>query len=246
MKLKKVIFGFSMLTSVGAYADELGNLNNQQLLMEKHLQLQAMELNSPPAIKSVSTTCLTAPLPSAPKTPNYSLSEKKFDGSELKLSFWRETCKDGAGSALLVRTVPVKGNPFLCGPELKIIQNAVQFNNISLRSTPLSSGWCDNLFVPTTLIVDVTADSGGVPFNPAKGLTVFYNSIKLGIPVGGTPVPNISGSAAGYKSYKFTCANARTGEVKSFPLQTGTNWNCKGLVIKSGDTVKTTIIGIAK
>lgn len=239
MKFTKTIFCFSLLTSAGVYADEF----DQQLLIEKNLLSQSMELNNPPAVKSISPTCLTAPLPNTAKTPNYSLSEKKFDGSELKLTFWRETCKEGTGSVLLARAVPAQGNPFICSSELKIIQNGIQFNRISLQSAPNSSSWCDDLFVPTTFIVDEFDDA---QFYPARGLTLIYNNTKLGIPVGGTAIPSIDGSAAGYKSYNITCKNTRTNEVKSFPSQTGTDWSCKGLVIKSGDTVKTTITGIAK
>jgi len=245
MKFKKVIFCFFVLaSSICAHADELDNLNDEQLLREKNLLLQSMELNSTPTIRSVSTTCLASPFPGTPKTPNYSLTDKRYDGT-LTLKFWREPCKDNTGSALLVRAIPTQGNPFFCSASLKIIQNAVQLNDIKLQSTPDSSSWCDDLFVASTMIVN-QYESGEVQFNPAKTLTVIYENIKLEVPVGGIPIPSISGSAEGYKSYSNTCKNTRTGAVKSFPSSTGTEWNCNGLIIKSGDTVQTIIKGIAK
>jgi hypothetical protein len=241
MKFIKLLFCSLLFTSLSANASDL---TDEQQLKEKHLLLQAMELNNVKTPKALSNSCLVAPLPSTPKTPNYSMSYKDFSGDTVAMTFWREPCQDGTGSALLVRATPT-GSPFLCSSSFKIIQNAIQMNSLKLQPTPNSNSWCDDLFVGATMIID-QYDFGDTQFNPAKALTLVFEEQLLEIPAGSVSGPSIVGSAAGYKNYKVTCKNIKTGVVKTFKSQTATEWNCNGLAIKSGEIVKTTLTGVAK
>jgi hypothetical protein len=225
-------------------ADEIDELKNRQQLIDKNLLLQSMESKQhrTRTAKSISKTCLTGALPSSPKNPNYSLTATSY-GDSITLTFWRESCADKSGSALLVRAVPTKETPFFCSANFSIIQNSQQLNDIKIQSTPTSSSWCSDLFVASTMIVN-QYEFGETQFNPSQAITIVYDSVKLNIPVAGTPVPSISGSTSGYKNYSITCKNTKTGVTKSFSSQTAIAWSCNGLSIKSGDSIQTIITGV--
>jgi len=241
MKIKPLLLCFIAITAEQVQAVEI---NNQQLI-ETHLLKQSMASQSA-APGFVSDTCMPAPLPSSPKTPNYSITYDRTSSETITLTFWREPCKDGTGKALLVRAKPIKGNPFLCSPNLKVIQNGLQLNDIRLQ--PSSSGfgsWCDDLFVASTLIVN-QYDFGEVQFDPAKALKIVYEDVVKDIPLNGIYLHTVDGSANGYKSFSNTCKNNKTGAVKTFPSRTSAEWSCTGLSIKTGDPITATIKGIAK
>lgn len=216
----------------------------QQQLDERQLFLQNQsESHISPTL--VSSTCLPAPLPTTPRTPNYSMTFSEYNGT-AKLVFWREPCQDGTGTALMMQATPTTGTPFLCGSVATIIQDGQQLNNIIFRIGSNGVSWCANLLIKTALIVD-----DGSSLKPAKALTLIYSPIngssaRLDIPASGPIVSSVSGSVAGYKNYSHSCKNTRTGTVKSYASQTKLDWTCKGLSIKAGDTVKTTITGTAK
>lgn len=247
--IKKLTTYLLLLNAISLQADELDSSIVEQQLKEKNMLLQEIELNKKISGKSISKTCLTAPLPSTPKTPNYKLTYSEYAGTtyeeSIDLIFWRERCTDNTGSALLVRAKPIVGNMFLCSGYFKIIQNNNQINNIKLLSTPESSSWCDDLFIDTTLIVDQN-NYDNTTFNPANALTIIYKEKKLDIPLAIASTPNINGAVFGHKNYKFNCKNNRTGEIKFYPSQTNAVWECKGLTVKSGDTVITSIFGTVK
>ncbi len=241
MNINSLLFCFIAITAHQAQAVEL---NNQQLI-EIDLLKQSMTSKST-APGFVSNTCMPAPHPSSPKTPNYSITYDRTSTETITLTFWRENCKDGTGKALLVRAKPTKGNPFLCSPNFKVIQNGLQLNDIRLQ--PSSSGfgsWCDDLFVASTLIVN-QYDFGEVQFNPAQALKIVYEDVVKDIPLNGIYLHTVDGSANGYKNFSYTCKNTKTNAIKTFPSQTSAEWSCIGLSIKAGDPVTATINGIAK
>jgi len=250
MKSKKLmlcLFCF-LLVSASALAESLEVLNDKRFFIEQNVRQQETALANTISPSAVSGTCLKTPLPVTPKTPNYTITATDGANETIKLVFWHEKCADNTGWALLVRATPIVGTPFLCSSAFKVVQNAVQINDISLLSTPTSSGWCDDMLVPATMIVD---SRGVIQFDPAKALTLFFEplvkpQISLAIGAAVSPAPSISGSAAGYKSFTHTCTNVTTGAIKTYPSQTDPDWNCKGLVIKRGQTVKTTIQGVVK
>lgn len=250
MNYKKLILCFvcSLFVSVSAFAESVEVLSDKQFLIEQNLRQQETALAYTISPSALSSTCLQAPLPITPKTPNYTINATDALNETLKLTFWHEKCRDNSGWALLVRAIPTAGSPFFCSSSFKVVQNAVQINAISLQTAPNASGWCDDLLVPATMIVD---SSGAVQFDPAKALTLFYEllgkpQISLAIGAAVLPAPAVSGNAVGYKSFTHTCTNVTTGVNKTYPSQTDPNWNCKGLAVKRGQTVKTTVIGVVK
>lgn len=220
-------------------------LEQQRLFLEKYQQGGQMQSSA------VSLACLPAPLPSTPRTPNYSLAYSGYGGS-AKLVFWREPCKSGTGSALLVRATPTAGSPFFCSASMAIVQNGVQLNDLLLESSSSAvDSFCNNVYTPSTLLVDTVSYVNSAQLNPTQALTIIYTPIngsamRLAIPASGPVVASISGSASGYKSYGRSCKNIRTGVVKSYASQTTAAWSCTGLTVKSGDTIQTIISGVAK
>jgi hypothetical protein len=138
----------------------------------------------PPPPPTASDTCLRAPLPINPGTPNYSVAHEVV-GEKMSMVFWCEVCADGTGVALLMKATPLVGSPFLCNAAFTVIQNGVQHNYIDLEPAPGSNlGWCNDLLVPITLIV---TDYQFVQpqFDPAQALTVIYDfivAVRLDIP----------------------------------------------------------------
>src|SRR5215831_7411784 len=125
-------------------------------------------------VEALSATCLPAQLPINPGTPNYSVTLDVL-GERMLMVFWREVCVDGTGVALLMKATPLVGSPFLCSATFTVIQNGVQHNYIDLEPAPGSNvGWCNNLLVPTTLIV-TEYNFGQAPFDPAQALTIIYD-----------------------------------------------------------------------
>lgn len=250
MNYKKLIICFfcSLFVSVSALAESVEVLNEKQFLIEQNLQQQETALANTISPSALSATCLQAPLPVTPKTPNYTINATDAVNESIKLTFWHEKCGDNTGWALMVRAIPTAGTPFFCSSNFKVVQNAVQINAISLMPTPNAPGWCDDLLVPTTMTVD---SSGAAQFDPTKALTLFYEpllepQISLAIGAAVLPAPGISGSTDGYKSFTHACKNVTTGVNKNYPSQTNPAWNCKGLVVKRGQTVRTTITGVVK
>jgi len=133
---------------------------------------------------AISATCLRAPLPINPGTPNYSVTHEVL-GERMLMVFWREVCADGTGVALLMKATPLVGSPFLCSAAFTVIQNGVQHNYIDLEPAPGSDlGWCNDLLVPITLIV-TEYQFGQAQFDPAQALTVIYDfiiAVRLDIP----------------------------------------------------------------
>lgn len=165
------------------------------------------------------------------------------------MTFWRETCQDGTGSALLMKATPNVGSPFLCGPSFTIIQNSVQHNDIQLQSAPGANSFCNDLFVATTLIVN-EYDFGQPQFDPSKVLTIihdFLDIVMLDIPDATGTVSNITGVVDGYIGYNAKCKNRTTGTAVN--IQGGSQvLDCldAGLQINPGDEIKMTITGTAK
>ena len=250
MKYKNIILCFFCFLFVPAFvlAESVEILDGKQFLIEQNLRQQETALANTISPSALSGTCLQAPLPVIPKTPNYTINATDAANEGIKLIFWHEKCRDNTGWALLVRAIPTSGTPFFCSSSFKVVQNAVQINAISLQTAPNASGWCDDMLVPATMILD---SSGIVQFDPAKAMTLFYEPLakpQISLAIGGAvlPAPAVSGNAAGYKSFTHTCTNVTTGVNKTYPSQTDPDWNCKGLALKRGQTVRTTITGVVK
>lgn len=241
MKTRASLFIF-LVAPVCVQANNLLDENRQ--LREKISLLQA-KVNATDKLKpnEISKACLNEPLPSTPKSPNYSMAYSPVHAGNgvAKLIFWRESCADKSGTRLLVRAVPSQGSPYLGNVEFNVIQSNNQFNPSFIRFEKPMEGWyvdwSDNLLIPTTFVFNVLS---GI-FNPTKAMTIFQGTQKLSIPAGtgGSRPPGVNGSVVGYKSYSVTCKNITTSAVKKWPMQKGTGWNCKGLPLKPGDTVQT-------
>jgi hypothetical protein len=188
MKFFMVLISCLVITASTVYADEYAQ---RQHRIDKNLLLQSMETFPPDEeggdiTESVPDGCFGQRLPRSPKRPNYSVTDvyKNGGGDVLKMTFWRETCKNGLGTALLMRATPKAGAPFLCSVDFTVIQGGVQHNNIKLESTPGSMSWCSDLRIPTTFVVN-EYEFGQRQFKPARAMTIihdFMNTVKIKIP----------------------------------------------------------------
>ncbi len=239
-----------MLSSRLLLADEIDvlALKSSQQALDQFILLEqkAQQMTIQPS--SVAPGCLAMPLPTTPKTPNFTATYKWLNGDSAKLTFWREPCVTGTAKALLFTATPIIGTPFLCGVNFQVIQNGTQYTDINFQdgSGP-TGGFCGSLIVSKTFVFDQKVLSP-LQFNPANALSIYSGISSLtkliDIPVNGTTPSRVSGTANGYKSFNHTCQNVTTGATKTFPAQTAPGFNCNGLVMKKGNTVKTTISGV--
>lgn len=249
-QLKYLTISFLLLAAV-AQADQSTQV---ELFKERDLLNQSIEQNTLASghRNIVSAACFSGSLPTTPRSPNYTMNWSSSPMA-MNMIFWREPCQNGSGNALLMRATPTSGKPFLCGGGASIIvQNGVQNNNIKLATNSSGSGsWCDYLFVPTTVLVTEYYLTSST-FKVDQAMTFYYDFVStasLNIPAATTTTtPQANGTANGYKSGTATCKNNATGATVTTPLSSTGTWDCKakGLVVKSGQSVTTTINGTLK
>jgi hypothetical protein len=138
-------------------------------------------------------TCFQS-LPATPLAPSYTL-DLLFYGDHARMQIWRQACQDGSGqTAVLGRLTAVTTTPFVCTIYFVIVQNSVQIEGQIFNA---SGTFCDDLFVPTTVIL--TEKYGEVEFNELGAFTLFYDSsttTSVDVPAGsGTPADRILGRA---------------------------------------------------
>lgn len=252
--MKQYLMPLILSLSTAATAN---TLTPDQLLQQRELAKQTAEQSQGTHRNIVSVGCLTSPLPTEPKQPSYYITHSNYDFTEtMTLTFWREACASGGGSALLMRATPAPSSkPFLCSGSMSIVQNGVQNNNIKLVTKADAWSWCSNLLVPTTFIVS-EYDLGQEPFVPSSALTVYYGSgddqVSLDIPAGVVVPPvattAINGTTTGYKNGNVTCTNTTTSKTINFALPSDGKWDCKanGLVVKKNNKVTVQITGTLK
>lgn len=158
----------------------------KQKLQEEALQeeLAGIQANTGKKPRYVSNYCLLLPLPQ-PKSPSYVTNIASgnwlFPGN-MKLTFWREKCRNGSGTALMMRAQS-NDNPLLCGKYFKITQGgyAVHSYYPKLRQAPNGYGFCGQFRGTSTFIFDIDGT-----FNLNNAFTVVhddgYSVKKLSIP----------------------------------------------------------------
>lgn len=252
MIIKKVIFALISTIALNVNAD-ISTVTREKELAEENIYLKKL-LEQSKGITNLSSiiseACLKPPLPIVPRTPNFSktYADKYTGKDEIKLTFWREPCKDGSGVVLLVRAKPLDGHPYLSFNSVAIIQNNAQINDIVLQdSTKDNLGWFyDDLYIEQTFVVYQYSEDE-TQFDPAKALTLYYEDEPLDIPAAqNTSNKSLNGATVGLKEYKYNCKNLRTKQSIYKKSQPRTDWNCSKLRLRKGDTVQVFIKGIVE
>jgi hypothetical protein len=129
----------------------------RQELIDEHVrreQAEAVARDQASINAAITPTCLPAPLPSSPRPPIFSMQAASFR-EQLRFDVWREPCQDNSGLIVpLLRATPLSGTPFMCSSAFTVIQAGIQYDIRLLNSSsPSSSSFCGDLFVPTTLLI---------------------------------------------------------------------------------------------
>jgi hypothetical protein len=215
------------------FAKRIEALNNQ-VLAEKLGRGPSTEANT-------QGTCAVATPPTTPKSPNYKLDYTDFYGSG-SIIIWREPCASGTGTAVALQGTIKSGTPFFCSSLVDLVQGGTQ-----LTSFLFNPSTCTKLVAPVTVLLTSTLNA----FNHDQGFSLYYSPISgtqvsVVVPPAGGTSPSVAGTVGGLSSYSVSCTNVTTGKVKKFKSSSTGSWNCNGLPMVSGDSVKTLITGAVK
>jgi hypothetical protein len=103
---------------------------------------------------SVPAGCVANPLPTTPGSPNYIIDADWTSSERAKATIWRQPCQnDPTKSAVLMRVVPTN-EPFLCTVAFAVVKGGVQYDSVKITKTVGGESFCDDLFTPTTFLLD--------------------------------------------------------------------------------------------
>jgi hypothetical protein len=124
-------------------------------------------------------TCLPTPLPSSPRPPVFTMQAASFSGDQVSFDVWREPCQDNSGRIVpLLRATPLSEAPFVCSSMFTVIQAGIQYDiQLPNSSSPLSFGFCGDLFVPTTLLI--TQSSFGPQFEDTQAFQLIFQGDSI-------------------------------------------------------------------
>ncbi len=167
------------------------------------------------AAGAVPAACLPVGFPSTPAPPVFTVEVADF-ADRIHLAVWRQACQDGSGQVVvLVHATPVSTGPSLCGTQLTVVQNGVQITGrlrtTTRRAVPI---FCDDLFAPTTLVLDETI--GQPPFDEEAAFTLVWNGFptrQIEIPPGpaASAPPSVAVIVTG-------CSPCRAGDLAEIRL----------------------------
>jgi hypothetical protein len=116
--------------------------------------------------------CVSAPLPSTPVAPVFSMNVQHFS-DHFRIDLWRHPCNPASGVSfiVLIRVTPTTTAPFVCASDFFYSQNALQWD-VSLRQSLSggSSSFCGDLFAPTTFIPIASGQSSQPDLSKAFSL----------------------------------------------------------------------------
>jgi hypothetical protein len=149
----------------------------RQELTDEHVrreQAEAVAHDQASATAAIPPTCLPAPLPSLPRHPVFTSLAGTLP-YPLRFEVWREPCYDTPTRTVpLIRITPLSGGtPFICSVEFAVIQAGLQYDiRLTSSSDPFAPGFCDNMLVPTTLLI--AQSSFNPQFDDSQAFQLIY------------------------------------------------------------------------
>ena len=99
-------------------------------------------------------SCISEPLPATPEPPVYQFTSSWGRDDQLQFTLWRQPCEDDARQSVVLMRVDPTNEPFLCSSSFIVIQDGRQYDSIKLVDVPDGSSFCDDLYVPMTLLLE--------------------------------------------------------------------------------------------
>ena len=134
-------------------ADEMKkeNARFEHLLNQEREQLSG-ETPSLDAQTKATEFCVSAPLPSTPSGQVWQGRWTSF-GDVYDVKVWRVGC-DAKNSNVLIRIEPVTVAPFICSSLFVVLQGGDQFDSTFITDGTGGLGFCNDLFVPKTFLME--------------------------------------------------------------------------------------------
>lgn len=141
-------------------------------LNDRHVDAALMTGAGIAVAKEFTAGCVTSPFSTTPTGPQWTTNIDTGTNESVKLTAWRVPCS-GADGQLLLTFTPLSGTPFICGPQLTVVQNSVQYSSMLLNasSTALQSV-CANLFVPVTAYIFPSSNPSAL--DDDAGMALYY------------------------------------------------------------------------
>lgn len=105
---------------------------------------------------TVSTACISSPLPTSPVPPSYKLDAIWSDRSNERAvaTIWRQPCKNDPNKAAVLLRFEPSNNPFICSGNFIVVQSGVQYDSVKLVNSVGGNSFCDDMFIAQTLLMD--------------------------------------------------------------------------------------------
>jgi hypothetical protein len=128
----------------------------------------------------MSPGCLPSPLPSPPASGAVVLDTATNFGERLHLQVWRQACRDGTGSAVLMQASPTTAVPLFCSGDFTLLQGGLLYNAVLLPALG-SARLCTDQTSPITVILDAAT---GLPiaFDREEAFTLSFAGWDNGAP----------------------------------------------------------------
>lgn len=118
---------------------------------------------------------------------------------QFHLAVWHLAC-DGT---LVVRVTPVKGVPFICSPAFVVLQGGRQFDSANLVTSKAGSGFCGDLYVPTSFYLSQWSHKP--QFDTRTTFTLLFEGVWATYPLSvGAYVPPVIPTALTVEFYNTT------------------------------------------
>lgn len=167
-----------------------GTSTDEQALFQANLD--ASRVASPS--KELSLSCIPSPLPASASGRIHSGTFTWSAGETAKVEIWRAPCS-GNDAQLYVTMTPTAGSPFVCGPQITILQNGLQMDGFGLFNVRPVGGvtsFCDDLLIKQTFVMVDRFNHG---FDDDKAFTFVMKGVSVTLrgeipawtPGGGTP-----------------------------------------------------------
>lgn len=139
----------SVLTCFLAHAEV--DLDERETLIQRHdmLEIEDAKQRASTNRRSLVSGCLSDPLPTTPRTPNYVI-----DRQDVHIVIWHEPCElDPSSAAVLMRITPAN-EPFICSLRFVVVQDGIQYDSTKIVNTVDGTSFCGYLLIESTFLLD--------------------------------------------------------------------------------------------
>ena len=217
------------------------------------LTFAVLALSLSPAVAAPGPGCLPTPLPSGPgSNSSYSMTVR-YGQDELRVTLWRQQCRDTDDVVLLLRATPISISSLLCSTRWFLDQDFSRFDvtfqpSIAPPEEGTRPSFCETVVAPVTLILSASTLSAGEPgtFEPTDDFFLLYYGasddgtryvvyrLEIPYPAPALPLPTSGPSLPTITVVATRCNPCRSGQTVGFDGQVDNPGPAMQAEIKAG------------